>query len=185
MTTLTAPLSQRDDRRLALLGVAGFVVALAAASQVALPVPGTPVPVTLQPMVVVLAGLMLGPTLGAISMLLYLAIGALGVPVFAPMGAPGIARFLGPTGGYLLAYPAAAFIAGFVARRAPSLSGRWLGAALGIAALFVGGVAQLAILSGSLGRAVALGITPFAALDVVKAFVAALIARPRARRARD
>jgi len=79
---------------------------------------------------VVLAGLMLGPTLGAISMLLYLAIGALGVPVFAPMGAPGIARFLGPTGGYLLAYPAAAFIAGFVARRAPSLPGRWLGAAL-------------------------------------------------------
>lgn len=185
MTTLTAPLSQRDDRRLVVLGVAGFVVALAAASQVALPVPGTPVPITLQPMVIVLAGLVLGPTLGAISMLLYLTIGALGVPVFAPMGAPGIARFFGPTGGYLFAYPAAAFIAGFAAQRAPSLMGRWLGAVLGMVALFVGGIAQLAILNESLGRAVALGVTPFAVFDVVKAFVAALIARPRARRARD
>lgn len=180
MTTFIASLVQ--DRRIALVGVPGFVVALAAASQVAIPLPGTPVPITLQPMVVVLAGMMLGPALGAASMMLYLAVGAAGMPVFAPVGAPGIARFFGPTGGYLIAYPAAAVVAGLLSQRFPTLMGRWLSAMAGIAVLFVGGLTQLTVLTGSVSRAVALGITPFAVFDVAKAFVAALIARPRARR---
>ena len=180
MTTLTASLSQR---RHAILGSLGFVMALAAASQIAIPIPGTPVPVTLQPMVVVLAGMMLGPTTGAASMALYLAIGALGAPVFAPIGALGVARFFGPTGGYLIAYPAAAYVAGFVSQRAPSLAGRWGAALLGIAVLFVGGLAQLTIVTGSFSRAVVLGMTPFALLDALKALVAAAIARPRGRSA--
>lgn len=180
MTTYISSLVQ--DRRVALLGVLGFVIALTAASQVAVPLPGTPVPITLQPMVVVLAGMMLGPTLGASSMVLYLAIGAAGVPVFAPVGAPGIARFFGPTGGYLIAYPAAAVTAGLLAQRFPTLVGRWVAAMAGIAVLFVGGLTQLTVLTGSVSRAVALGITPFAVFDFAKAFVAALIARPRARR---
>jgi len=181
MTTSIFSLPQ--DRRVAAFGVIGFVLALAAASQVALPLPGTPVPITLQPMVVVLAGMMLGPALGSASMALYLALGALGVPVFAPVGAPGIARFFGPTGGYLIAYPAAAFLAGFFAHRFPTFMGRWAAAVAGIALLYLGGLAQLTIISGSVGRAVALGITPFAVLDVVKAFLAALVTRPRSRRA--
>jgi biotin transporter BioY len=72
-----------------------------------------------------------------------------------------------------------------VAQRFPSLAGRWGAALLGIAALFVGGLAQLTLLTGSFSRAVVLGITPFALFDVVKAFVAAAIARPRVRSARD
>jgi biotin transport system substrate-specific component len=176
MTTFSAVLAQ--DRRLAILGTVGFIAALAAASQVAIPIPGTPVPITLQPMVVVLAGMMLGPTLGAMSMVVYLAIGAAGVPVFAPVGLPGIARFLGPTGGYLFAYPVSAYVAGYLAQRMPSLMGRWLAAMLGIVVLFIGGLTQLTILNGGVGRAIALGLTPFAVLDIVKAFVAALIARP-------
>jgi biotin transport system substrate-specific component len=183
MTTLTSTLAQ--DKRLAMLGVVGFALALAAASQVAIPIPGTPVPITLQPMVVVLAGMMLGPLLGTASMVLYLAAGAAGVPVFAPVGPPGIARFFGPTGGYLIAYPFAAFTAGALAQRFPSLVGRWVAAMLGIVVLFVGGLSQLTILTGSVERAIALGLTPFALLDVIKAFVAALISRPRARAARD
>lgn len=183
MTALSAMRSQ--DRRATVIGVFGFALVLAAASQVALPIPGTPVPITLQPMIVVLAGLMLGPVFGAASMVLYLCAGVTGLPVFAPLGAPGIARFLGPTGGYLLAYPAAAFIAGFVAQRIPSFGGRWLAAALGVAVLYAGGLSQLTLFSGSVGRAAALGITPFAALDLVKAFIAAAIARPRAVSARD
>jgi biotin transport system substrate-specific component len=134
-------------------------------------------------MVVVLAGLMLGPTLGAASMVLYLAAGALGLPVFAPIGLPGIARFFGPTGGYLIAYPAAAAVAGLIATRYPKLTGRWAAAMAGMVVLFVGGITQLAILNGSLSTAIALGITPFAALDIVKAFAAALITRPRTRSA--
>lgn len=181
MTTLS--LSFAKDRRFALLGVAGFAIALAMASQVAIPLPGTPVPVTLQPLLVVLAGLMLGPKLGAASMLLYLAAGAAGLPVFSPLGAPGLARFVGPTGGFLIAFPAAAFIAGFVGQRHPSLVGRWAAASLGIVALFVGGIAQLTILTGSVTSAIALGVSPFAAFDLLKALVAAVIARPRSRSA--
>ena len=176
------------SRRLAavgVFGVFGFAVALAAASQVAIPIPGTPVPMTLQPLIVVLAGLMLGPTLGAASMVLFLAVGAAGVPVFAPGGAPGVARLLGPTGGYLIAFPVAAYVAGFVAARKPTLLGRWVAAMLGMVVIFVGGLSQLTILTGSVRQAIVLGITPFAALDVVKALAAALIARPRVRSAQD
>lgn len=183
MTTQTAPLVQ--NKRMAVIGVLGFVVAITAASQISLPIPGTPVPFTLQPMIVVLAGLMLGPTLGMTAMLLYLAIGAVGVPVFVPGGLPGIARFFGPTGGYLLAYPAAAALAGYLAQRFPSLTGRWMAACAGIVVVFVGGVTQLAVLNGSFARGVALGITPFALLDIAKAFAAALIASPRVRRAAE
>ncbi len=183
MTTYTATISQ--DKRIAVAAVLGFAIALAAASQVALPLPGTPVPLTLQPMIVVLAGMMLGPTLGPASMALYLAAGALGAPVFAPIGAPGIARLFGPTGGYLIAYPAAAALAGLLAQRFPTLIGRWAAATLGIAVIFIGGLTQLTIMTGSVTRAMALGITPFAVFDVVKAFVAALIARPRARSATE
>jgi biotin transport system substrate-specific component len=183
MTTLQSGILQ--DRRFAILGVAGFAIALAASAQVAIPIPGTPVPFTLQPMVVVLAGLMLGPTFGAASMLLYLAAGSIGLPVFAPIGAPGVARLLGPTGGYLIAFPAAAYVAGYVATRRPTLTGRWAAALLGMVLIFVGGIAQLAILNGSLARAVMLGVTPFALLDIVKAFLAALVARPRISSARD
>ena len=174
MTTLS--LGAARDARLTVVGIVGFAVALAAASQVAVTLPFTPVPLTLQPLVVALAGLVLGPIAGASSMLLYLAAGAVGLPVFAPMGAPGIARFFGPTGGYLIAYPAAAFVAGALARRAPTLLGRWLAAVCGIAVIFIGGITQLGVLTGSLSRAVVLGMTPFALLDLAKALVAAAIA---------
>ena len=176
MSTLSTPISAVRAERLTLLGVVGFAAALAVASQVSVPLPFTPVPITLQPLVVVLAGLMLGPTAGAVSMVLYLLAGAVGLPVFAPFGTPGVARFFGPTGGYLIAYPAAAFVAGALGRRAPTLLGRWLAATAGVVVILFGGVAQLAILNASLGRAVAFGLTPFALLDVVKAFVAAALA---------
>jgi biotin transport system substrate-specific component len=187
MTTLSTTAGQTRDVRLTIVGVLGFAAALAAASQIAIPLLFTPVPITLQPLVVVLAGLMLGPIAGAASMVVYLAAGAAGLPVFAPIGAPGIARFFGPTGGYLLAYPVAAFVAGALSRRTLTLGGRWLAATAGVVIILVGGVAQLAIVNESLSRAVAIGLTPFALLDVVKAFVAALIAgrRSPAAPARD
>lgn len=164
------------------LGVVGFAAALAAASQVAVPVPGTPVPMTLQPLVVVLAGLWLGPVAGATSMALYLVAGMAGVPVFAPMGAPGFARMLGPTGGYLWAYPVAALVAGLVASRRRDFAFRALAAAAGIAVIHVGGFVQLLVLTGSAERAVALGAAPFVPLDVLKVLAAAALSSktPRA-----
>jgi biotin transport system substrate-specific component len=160
-------------------GIVGFAAAVAAASQIAIPLPFTPVPFTLQPMLVVLAGLMLGPVAGAASMTLYLVAGAIGLPVFTPLGAPGLARFLGPTGGYLLAYPAAAWLSGTIATRSPRYAQRAFAAVAGIAVIYLGGVAQLAILNQGVVRALQLGVLPFAALDLVKAFVAAAISRPR------
>ena len=176
MTTTTSTLSTRlSSNRLTLVGIVGFAAAVAAASQVAIPLPGTPVPFTLQPMLVVLAGLLLGPAAGAASMLVYLAAGAAGLPVFTPLGAPGLARFFGPTGGYLLAYPAAAFVAGALARGVRSLPVRWLAATAGMCVIYLGGIAQLAVLNASVSRAILLGVTPFALFDVVKAFVAAAV----------
>src|SRR3954462_14191128 len=179
---ITLALPRQRSATVTAFGIVGFAAAVAAASQIALPIPGTPVPFTLQPMLVVLAGMLLGPTAGATSMVLYLAAGAAGLPVFTPIGAPGIARLFGPTGGYLIGYPVAAFVAGAIATRLVSLGGRWLAGLAGIAVIYFGGVTQLAVLNGDLGRVIALGVTPFALLDVVKAFVAALISRPRTTR---
>src|SRR5262245_39481838 len=179
MTTLTPSLTRNG---LTALGIIGFAMALAAASQVSIPLPFTPVPLTLQPMLVILAGMMLGPAAGTASMVFYLAIGASGAPVFTPLGAPGVLRFLGPAGGYLIAYPAAAWVAGALTRRASSLSGRWLAGVAGIAVIYLGGVAQLTLLNGSVARAIELGVTPFAALDLVKAWIAAVIVSPRTSR---
>ncbi|HEY7878349.1 MAG TPA: biotin transporter BioY, partial [Gemmatimonadaceae bacterium] len=132
------------------------------------------VPMTLQPLLVVLAGLWLGPRAGAASMVLYLTAGAAGLPVFAPLGPPGIARLLGPTGGYLIACPLGAFTAGWIASRHATLGWRVLASVAGIAVLHIGGVAQLAVLTGSLSRAFVLGSLPFLGIDAVKALLAAL-----------
>jgi len=187
MTTIASrlrtPFANSLSTRLTLVGIVGFAAAVAAASQIAIPLPLTPVPITLQPLLVILAGMWLGPVAGASSMVLYLAAGAMGLPVFTPIGAPGIARFLGPTGGYLIAYPAAAFVAGVLAGRATTFGTRWLAATAGIAVIYFGGMAQLALLTGSVSRAVQMGIAPFALLDVAKAFVAAAISGSRRRSA--
>ena len=86
------------------VGVAATVV-VAAAAHVAIPLPFTPVPLTLQPLAVLGVGLALGPVDGFLAMLAYLAEGAMGLPVFSPTGLGGVAQLLGPTGGFLMAYP--------------------------------------------------------------------------------
>ncbi len=171
----TVALAARTTRTRA-VGILVAVAALALASQFALPLPGTPVPLTLQPLVVVLAGLVLGPMDAAVAMVLYLGLGAAGLPVFQPIGAPGIARLLGPTGGYLLAYPVAAAVAGWLGAGRESFITRALAAMAGILVLYVGGIAQLTLISGSVATAAAIGALPFIAADAVKALVAAGIA---------
>jgi biotin transport system substrate-specific component len=171
--------SRRQPALVQAAGVVGFALALAAAAQVSIPLPGTPVPLTLQPFVVVLAGLWLGPIAGAASMMLYLLAGAAGLPVFSPMGLPGVARLVGPTGGYLLAYPAAAALAGYLSRGGAGFARRFGAACAGMLAIYAGGLAQLAVLTGSLERAALLGAVPFAALDLVKAAIAARLSGSR------
>src|SRR3990167_626112 len=122
-TTLLTELAGRSDYSTAIRGAAVlFVAALtAAASQVSVPLPFTPVPFTLQPMIVLLGGAALGSRLGLSSQVLYLAAGIAGLPVFAasPVLPQGVARLLGPTGGYLMAYPPAALVARWRPPRGP------------------------------------------------------------------
>ena len=98
--------------QVSLIVAASLFVAVCA--RLSLPIPGTPVPLSMQNFAVLLVGLALGSRRGFMALALYLAEGAAGLPVFAPGGALGILRFAGPTAGYLLAYPFVAGLAGWV-----------------------------------------------------------------------
>jgi biotin transport system substrate-specific component len=150
------------------------------AAQVSIPLPFTPVPLTLQPMVVLLGAAVLGSRLGMASQVLYLALGIAGLPVFAASAAlpMGVARLFGPTGGYLMSYPVAAFVTGRLAER--GFDRRYwtslLAMAGGLAVVFFGGVEWLALFASparGLSAAIAAGFTPFIIPDLVKLAVAA------------
>ncbi len=156
-----------------------FVTVLTAAlSQVSFPLPFTPVPFTLQPMVVLLGGAALGARLGAASQILYLTAGMAGLPVFAyaPELPQGILRLLGPSGGYLMAYPLAAFVAGWLAERGMDrrFGSSLLAMTAGLGVIFGGGVLWLAKDLG-LGAALAVGLYPFLLVDAVKIAAAAAV----------
>lgn len=157
------------------LAVLFIAVLTAAAAQVSVPLPFTPVPFTLQPLVVLLGGAALGARLGCASQVLYLAAGLAGLPVFAasPALPQGIARVLGPTGGYLMSYPLAAFVTGALAER--GFDRRYLTSVVamtaGLIVIFASGVAWLALLlpgPGSLAAAARAGLWPFLPADLLK-----------------
>jgi biotin transport system substrate-specific component len=162
-----------------------FVTVLtAAASQISVPLPFTPVPFTFQPMIVLLGGVVLGPSLGMAAQVMYLAAGLAGLPVFAysPELPQGALRLLGPTGGYLMAYPLAAWVAGVLATR--GFDRRYLTSvvamAAGLAVVFAGGVTWLSLYAPgaearSLQAALATGFYPFVLADTIKLCLAAAV----------
>ncbi|HET9725553.1 MAG TPA: biotin transporter BioY, partial [Gemmatimonadales bacterium] len=141
------PVSPRVAFGRRVAGVALGTLAVAAAAQVAVPVPLSPVPMTLQPLAVLAVGGLLGSAGGVAALAAYLALGASGLPVFAG-GSAGAVHLLGPTGGYLLAFPVAAGVTGALASRGGVLR-TLLACALGMVLIHLGGVAQLAILGGN------------------------------------
>jgi len=151
------------------------------AAQISIPLPFTPVPFTLQPMVVLLGGAALGARLGMSSQVLYLALGLAGLPVFAasPALPQGFARLLGPTGGFLMSYPFAAFAAGYLAER--RFDRRYLTSVVamgaGLAIVFASGIAWMAWGVPHLGLATAVraGLVPFLPADIVKILLAATV----------
>ncbi|MFQ5890647.1 MAG: biotin transporter BioY [Gemmatimonadota bacterium] len=153
-------------------GAAGFALLTALAARVAVPLPGTPVPFTLQVVAVLLSGFLLGPRLGAASQALYLALGMGGLPVFAAGG--GAAYLLGPTGGYLLAFPAASAIAGWFAWRRGGAALPAIGLVLALAAIHAGGLAWLTVLMNP-RSALATGVLPFLPGDLLKLLLVLLI----------
>jgi biotin transport system substrate-specific component len=165
---------------------AGQVVIVVAASmfvalcaRVTLPLPFTPVPLTLQNFGVLLVGLMLGPRRAFAALVLYLAEGSMGMPVFNPMGPGGIAQLLGPTGGFLLAYPFVAGIAGWILesqKQNKTFARAALACLLAEIFLFTCGLAWLAVLTHSIAQAVRFGLYWFVFAEVIKIMSAAALA---------
>ena len=158
------------QRRIAL--VVGFSVLNALAAQIAIPLPFTPVPITMQTFAVLLTGLLLGSRLGLLALMTYLAEGLSGLPVFAA-GRGGPAVLAGPTAGYLLAFPLAVMIVGWLAERGwdrrPITTA--LAMVLGNLVIYAGGVGWLAVLLGP-ERAITAGLLPFLPGDLLKLLLA-------------
>src|SRR5580704_7851969 len=161
--------------------IAASNIFLVLCAHIAFPLPWTPVPITGQTFGVLLVAVLLGSRRGALTLGLYLLEGIAGLPVFQPLGLPGPARFLGPTAGYLLAYPPATFVTGLIVERGAwgvrayfsglRMSGAKLIIALvsGEVIIFVGGCAWLALATG-LGwpKSLRIGALPFLPGEVFK-----------------
>lgn len=176
--------SMEYAKQAAIVIAASLFVALCA--RVTVPLPFTPVPLTLQNFGVLTVGLLLGSRRGFVALSLYLVEGAFGLPVFSPsiLGG-GIAQILGPTGGFLMAYPLVAFVAGWIyeqrsEQRSQQGSRRFGWAALSAVAaevvLFAGGLSWLAVLTHSVSLALRYGLYWFIFAEVIKVLMAAAVA---------
>jgi len=178
---MSQSLTQVAERRSGALDIArqaalviGATLFVAVCAHIYLPLPGTPVPLTVQNLAVLLVGLSLGSRRGFLAMALYLAEGASGLPVFSPTGPGGIAQLIGPTAGYLIAYPFVAALAGFIFERGkPTFSRAAIAAISGEILLFASGISWLYFLTHSLARAISLGLYWFIFAEIMKVMLAA------------
>lgn len=168
-------------KQAAVVVCASLFVALCA--RVTVPLPFTPVPLTLQNFGVLVVALLLGSRRGFAALALYLVEGAFGLPVFNPAGPGGIAQILGPTGGFLMAYPLVAFIAGWIYEHTSRRFG-WavLSGVAAEIALFLGGLSWLAVLTRSVSMAIKFGLYWFVFAEIIKVLMAAGVASRQNRR---
>ncbi len=154
--------------------VAGIVF-VALLAHIRIPLPFTPVPITGQTLGVLMVGSVLGSRLGLLSLLFYLIVGAIGLPVFT--GGSGIEYMTGATLGYLVSYPIVAGLMGYLSERGwdRKFSTTILAYALGSAIIYGLGMAWLAVLRGSLVEAFMLGVLPFLIGDAIKVAIAAAV----------
>jgi biotin transport system substrate-specific component len=173
------PLLAESPAWLRTTGVALAASALVAlCAHVAIPLYFTPVPLTMAPFAVLLLGLLLSPRMAAAALGAYLTEGAMGLPVFAPSPLYGLAHLLGPTGGYLIAYPAAAALISFLWRRSQrSFTAALAGAAAGNVVILLCGALWLAALTHASAQAVfTTAVVPFLPGDALKIAAAAGLA---------
>lgn len=175
-TAVAAPLSLSSFFKDTAL-VASATVFMALCAHVTVPLVFSPVPLSLQNFGVLLIGLVLGRHRATAALTLYLLEGAAGLPVFTPSGPGGVAQLLGPTGGFLLAYPVVAFIAGDVfARLGKSMRAALAACTLAEMMLFVSGVAWVrAITAPDLIGAFQLAFLPFIPGEIIKVIAASSI----------
>jgi biotin transport system substrate-specific component len=161
--------------------VVGATAFVAVCAHISLPLPFTPVPLTLQNFAVILVGMALGPIAGFSAMVLYLAEGALGLPVFTPSGGPaGVAHLLGPNGGFLFSYPLAAATAGWAVRALQPITSRFRSALVAATAatlpIFLLGAGWLAYYAHhSISATWSLAVAPFIPGEIIKITAAAAI----------
>jgi len=156
--------------------VVGATLFIALCARITLPLPFSPVPLTLQNFGVLIVGLALGSRRGFAALVLYLVEGLIGMPVFSPAGPGGVAQLLGPTGGFLLAYPFVAGLAGWVWEHGKKSFAR--AAVAGLLAevlLFAGGLSWLTVLTHSLAQAARFGLYGFVFAEVIKIMSAAAL----------
>jgi biotin transport system substrate-specific component len=173
------PAARISDRKTEWAKQAAIVIAaslfVALCARATVPLPFTPVPLTMQNFGVLAVGLVLGSRRGFAALALYLVEGALGLPVFSMGG--GIAHFFGAAGGFLLAYPAVAFVAGWIYEHS---SGRFLWAAMSATVaeviLFASGLTWLAVYTHSVSLAIKYGLYSFVFAEVIKVMIAAAVA---------
>lgn len=155
-----------------------FAALTALTARITIPLPFTPVPITLQVMIVLLAGLTLGAKDGALSQIIYIVSIAVGLPLDA--NGLGAAAFASPTAGYLVGFIMGAFVAGYLAERGLNRNRalRWLAGIAGVSVIYFIGTAWLThlFLGGDWARGWALGVAPFIAIDLVKALIASAAA---------
>lgn len=164
-----------------LIKQAGIVICasavIAVCARIMLPLPFTPVPLTLSNFGVLLVGLVLGSRRGFAAAALYLVWGAMGLPVFASTGAGSFVQMLGPTGGYLWAYPVVAFLAGWVAEHgSPGFTRNLAASVVGEVVLFIAGIGWLAVMTQSWRQAALFGLYPFLFAEVSKVMLASAAA---------
>lgn len=181
MARSTAQALERNDRVLYWVQQAVLVVAaslfVAICARITLPLPFTPVPLTMQNFAVLLVGLTLGSKRGFSALALYLVEGASGMPVFSIAGLGGVAQLLGPTGGYLMAYPFAAFTAGWIMEHGrKSFTRAAIASLLGDIVLFMGGIGWLYVYTHSFARAIQFGLYWFIFAEIIKVLLASGIA---------
>lgn len=159
--------------------VVGASLFVALCSKLSVPLPFTPVPLSMSNFAVLLVGMVLGPVRGATALALYLVEGASGMPVFSA-GPGGIAQLTGPTAGYLFAYPIVAAIAGSLGARWKKFAGYVLAGVAAEIVLFAFGVAWLmAAWHASFAQATAFGAVPFLFAEIMKIALSAGIASRR------
>lgn len=155
-----------------------FAAMTAAGAYIRIPLPFSPVPVTMQTLFVFLAGSMLKSKWGTLCMLIYALLGIAGLPVFAG-GASGLGVILGPTGGYIIGFIVAAFVIGYLSEKSGKTGylSNALYIGIGLVIIYALGVAQLTLVGKlELLQAITLGVLPFIPGDLLKLAVAAHIA---------
>lgn len=149
-----------------------FAAITAVLAQISIPLPFTTVPLTMQIFAVALAGLLLGSKRGFVAILIYVLLGAIGLPVFAQMSG-GLGVLLGPTGGFLLGCPFMAFVIGYVSERTSSKLYILLSMVLGLGVVYITGTIMYSVVTNStIKDSIMYCVVPFVVVDLIKLFLA-------------